>query len=98
MSENESGNYTPTESAATAAERNATVTAYRLVTTKYGEKAVMVCQTDDGTEFDAWASPYQTSRLTGSAKKGKVTLPARVVEFVTKQGKTGYDLVAVNAP
>ncbi len=94
MSENEQREYPPTVSAATAAERNATVTGFRLVKTVYGEKPVMTCEDTDGTQYQAWSSPYQAKQLTGSdLTVPKVALPARVMAFESKFGRTGYKLV-----
>ena len=80
--------FPPTHSTATAATNGETMVQYRVITTKFGPKAVLV--TGDGTEY--WGSPFITRQLA----EGKVQLPAKVVSFTSaKYGRTGYKLIPV---
>ena len=79
--------YPPTLSTATAMANGVLLTAARVITTKFGERAILMGS--DGKEY--WGSPFITRQVLG----GTAPLPAKIVSYTSaKYGKTGYKLIS----
>ena len=84
------GDFPPTLSTATAVSSGAEIVSHRMISTKFGTKAILIAA--DGTEY--WGSPF----ITGQLQKNPKVLPAKAVSYVSaKYGKTGYKLIPSGA-